>query len=81
MQTFKKPLTPKQTDFSFKSFMDDLKFVREHAQENPFGIKPDPPEVPKPVPKPWVCDDKKCPRWSDGEGGVYGTCAGSCGVG
>lgn len=38
------PLKPKRTDFSFKSFLDDPKFIREHAAENPFGILPDPPQ-------------------------------------
>ena len=35
------PLKKKRTDFSFKSGVFDFKYIREHAGENPFGIKPD----------------------------------------
>lgn len=76
MNTFKRPLTPKRTDFSFKSGVFDYKYIREHAAPNPFGIEPDAPPVP------WsACSNPNCNyRWRtvDNKSENVGTCAGYC---
>ena len=68
----KVPLKPKRTDFSFKSGVFDFKYIREHAGENPFGIKPDL--------KPLVaCTNTGCPaQWDPNKGLWTAGCTGMC---
>lgn len=73
--SFKNPLKPKRTDFSFKSGVFDFKYIREHAGANPFGIEPDlPPLALQP------CASKDCtyvydPNSKTSRGKCMGWCA------
>lgn len=71
-QTFKRSLTPKRTDFSFKSAVFDYAAIRKAAAPNPFGITPET----KPL---TLCTNAGCTAAFNPNTGLWGAgCKGFC---